>query len=165
MYERQSARVAHSTPGRLRLVIPAMRNKAGFFNHLEAQLLTGGGVLGVSSNAAAASIVVRYHEACDCLALCAAVLNIDPVERIAVRRPAKAYAALAAANSHIHRATGGRADLASLIAQALLFVVRRHPIARILELFVEPLLRALLASAPRPRASMSYRDDELLLAA
>lgn len=158
MYTRQRAHIAHRIPGRIRIVIPAQRHCAQFFAWMERQVLSANGVRNVRSRPAAASIVIHHEPGSDCLAILAAILELE------VREAGVApgvLVSLRVANARVHQLTGGRYDLAWLFARALLFMVRRHAIARIVKLIAEPLLRSLLTIQPAVEQPSQYRQPLL----
>lgn len=150
MYSRQRAHIAHSTPGRVRIVIPSKRHCASFFARMERHVLSADGVQSVRSSPAAASIVIHHEPESNCLAICAMILELDPVSGAcpATNAASTVLLALRGADARIQRLTGGQYDLAWLLARALLFFVRNHSIVKLVEMFAEPLLRMLLKIDP-----------------
>lgn len=162
MHTRQRAHIAHSIPGRIRIVVPSKRHCAHFFARMERHVVGAHGVRGVHSRPAAASIVIQYEPGSNCLAICAVILELDPPNGVRpTTSPSTVLLALQGANLRLHRLTGGRFDLAWLLARALLFVVRKHSIAKLVELAAEPLLRLLLTIDPEVRRPVPRRPLSL----
>lgn len=159
MDSRQRAHIAHSTPGRIRIVIPSKRHCANFFARLECHALSAEGVRHVRSRPAAASIVIHHEPGSNCLAVCAMILDLDLASRDrGANAPVTAMlVSLRVANHRIHQLTGGQFDLAWLLARALLFIVGKHPVARFVELVAEPLLRLLLTIEPEVKQPVEHR--------
>ncbi|MDW6026374.1 hypothetical protein SAZ10_31900 [Mesorhizobium sp. BAC0120] len=158
MHRRLKAHIAHRTPGRLRLKIHAARDNAGFFAALKAELVGIEGVLSVTVNPAAASIVIVHDGSVGTLALCNGIpaLAIVPsaIDPIAAEGDGAADSL--------------RAEAALLLIKLLPFACARHPLAQLAEIVAEPVLRVVVQALTRPslkRLGRSLEDEAVLLAA
>ncbi|WP_331371421.1 HMA2 domain-containing protein [Sinorhizobium chiapasense] len=158
------AQIVHYTPGRLRIKIPAARHQTTFFADLQQQLVGADGVLSVTVNPTAASLVIVHDIAVDPLALCREIPGL----------------AVTSSAVHPHLMGTGRADnlsggretdLVSLLAKLLPLVFARHPLAQLAEPLAEPILRAAFdsltqpTSYPLPVAASRKEEDVIAIAA
>jgi hypothetical protein len=144
MQPRLKAHVAHRTPGRLRLKIPAARDNSAFFAALQDKLRDAEGIRNVTVSPAAASLVILHDRGVDPLAACRNMpaLAIAPC---AVHTPA-VRSDRAVGNVGI----GGEAVM--LLVKLLPFAFARHPLAQLAEVLAEPVLRVVVQALTNPRS-------------
>ncbi|WEX74812.1 hypothetical protein PYH37_000093 [Sinorhizobium numidicum] len=152
-----NAQIVHYTPGRLRIKIPAARHQTAFFAELQQRLLRAEGVLSVTVNPTAASLVIEHDVGIDPIAAC------RNIPGLAVGSSAAHPLALGV--------DSGRAcdtDVVFLVAKLLPLLFGGHPIAHLAEVLGEPILRAAVDSMMRPRSyplpAVVHREEEELIA-
>jgi hypothetical protein len=157
------AHVAHQTPRRLRLRIPARRNDAPFFAWLERELLARPGVAQVECSPLAASVAITGERALDWSSLRLTGLGLALVESgpsAALASPHEDRQA-DGARGGLRRVSNADFDLAGVMVQVAAIGIARQPIVALLQWLAEALLRALL----RELFTAEVEDRQLALPA
>jgi hypothetical protein len=123
MAEAPVAAVVHRLPGRMRLRISDRRGDSGYFEMLALELAMLDQVRGVSVNAAAATVLLRYDEPLDPLldvarseglfALTDLAPRLEPIEH-------RLRQVFSSADGAVREATAGELDLVSAAALGIL---------------------------------------------
>jgi hypothetical protein len=133
-----NAEIVHYTPGRLRIKIAGARHQTAFFADLQRKLLAVEGILDVTINPTAASLVIVHDIGIDPRAVCCEIPGL--AVPLSAPRPAA------------DQSRGGEAEVILLLAKLLPLVFARHPVAQLAEVLGEPILRAVVDSMTRPKS-------------
>ncbi len=148
-----NAEIVHYTPGRLRIKIAGARHQTAFFADLRRKLLAVEGVLDVTVNPTAASLVIVHD------------IGIDP--RCICREVPGLAVPFAAARPAADQGRGNEAEVIFLLAKLLPIFFAHHPVAQLAEVLGEPILRAVVDSMTRPTSyplpvAASREEKELI---
>jgi hypothetical protein len=131
-----TAHVAHGLPGRLRITIPAARDQAPLFADLQRRLLESAGILSVTVNPAAASLVVLHEAGVDALDACRSVAGLTIAQPADVDR----------------RLADTRVIQAELIWRAAKLLLWGNPVAQLSEILIESVALALIETLTHGRS-------------